>query len=341
MMMETVIRAIVGVGLAFGLLAQTSGPAGVIRGTVVDALGRPVANAEVGALPTEPGHHLLRFIKADSGGGFTLEGLDWGEYLVHARKEADGYPDTNSSIFGGSSPRVTLSAQSPIASAIVKFGPKAASTTPAFADAETGDEVDPSVRIWMWDDAHSYRTATRKPNSEILIPSGQRIGLEFGDGAYDTWRYPDGSAIGQPLVMGPGEKRSLGVALRRSAAMRGLDSRLLEQGASEAAIVDLVSEMYAAAPSDIRAGREIAEVVSQRQSITLAQAVLARYVPAALVTACLDSPVSDIRQAALKSLFGRGNMILRLAPKLRGSAASPNEEPRSQRLAHELLDTIR
>lgn len=262
-----------------------------------------------------------------------------GAYLLRAG-EADGFPETSFSIFGGSSATVRLSPESPVGNVVVRLGPKAASIAPSFIDAETGDAVRPSTRIWVWSGPYNFVSTIRQPNPDLLVPSGKPIGVEFTARGYEPWRYPDGSAPGRPLTIGAGEKQTILVEFQRSPAMRALDARLMEPGASEADVIEALSQMVDAAPNDARTGREIAAVVTQRKSTTLAQGVFAKYLSEELVTACLDSTVPAIRQTALKSLFGFGNMVLHLAPKLRELADNPSEEPETQRLARQVMATV-
>jgi len=198
------------------------------------------------------------------------------------------------------------------------------------------------MRIWLWDNPRMYYHSSLMPGyqpSGLLIPSGKPIGIEFTAAGYDPWRYPSGSAPGEPVQLDPGEMRAIQVALERSAQMRKLDSRLLQPDASEAEVLDVLAEMFAMAPHDPRTEDEIVQVVRQRGTSTLPIAILHRFLPEPMVSECLNSTDADVRQAALVALSRRGVMVSHLTARLREIVADPNETPEARRQAQQLLRT--
>jgi hypothetical protein len=316
-------------------------PNGVIQGTVVDSLGSPVAGAEVTADPVRSVHNVVRWVTADQEGRFVIDGLQWWSYSVRAKKEAEGYPDTMSDLFNdGSAQPVTLSPGAPVGAVVVKLGPKAGFITPAYTDAETGQAVRADLRIWGWDDPVHYFHTARQPHPDLLIPSGKPIGIEFDAAGYDPWRYPSGSGTGQPITLGPGERQTIKVALRRSAEMRKLDSRLLQPGISEEEVLGVVADMFAIAPGDPRTEQEIVQAVKQRGTSTLPIAILHRFLPEPLVSECLNSTYPEVRRAALTALYRHGVMVSHLVTRLREIVADENEAPEARQQAQRLLRTL-
>ncbi len=62
---------------------------GVVRGTVVDAAGRPIDNANVQTLP--PTHSILT-----TSSGFILRNIEYGEYTILVSKE--GYKTSSARV---------------------------------------------------------------------------------------------------------------------------------------------------------------------------------------------------------------------------------------------------
>jgi len=345
-MARAAVWMLAGLWLPFVLMGQTGADSGSIRGTVVDSAGVPVPGAEVDIVPAGPGHHLIRQVIADQEGRFTMGGLGWWEWCVRARKESDGYPDTSFSMFAnGHGQSVKLSPQAPNSTVVVTLGPKAGLIRPTFFDAETGPvPVTAGANIWLWDDPGVYYSTSfpwgRQPSPDLLIPAAKPIGIELTVPGYDAWRYPSGSAPGQPITLDPGERSAVRVELRRSAEMRKRDARLLQRDLSEAEVVDTIAEMFVMAPNDRRTVQEVREVVRLRGTNTLPIAILGRYVSEPLVSDCLDSASPEVRKAALAALYRRGVMVSHLSGKLRAMASNPNEEPEARVQAQQLLRTV-
>jgi len=326
---------------AGGFRPYDGGPTGEIRGTVVDPAGSPVAGAEVTADPVRSVHNVVRWVTADQQGRFVIDGLQWWSYSVRAKKESEGYPDTLSDLFNdGSAQSVTVSPATPVGTVVVRLGPRGGFITPTYSDAETSQPVRADLRIWGWSDpVHDFHT-TRQPKPDLLIPSGKPIGIEFDAAGYDPWRYPSGSGPGQPITLGPGERQTIKVALRRSAEMHKLDSRLLQPGISEEEVLGVLTDMFAIAPGDPRTEQEIVQVVRQRGTSTLPIAILHRFLPEPLVSECLNSTDPEVRQAALTALYRHGAMVSHLVTRLREIVADENEAPEARQQAQRLLRTL-
>jgi Carboxypeptidase regulatory-like domain len=79
---------------ALALAAQEQAQ-GLIRGTVVDQQGKPIAAAMVNADPIDGvvRHTLVRYVETDQEGHFSIDRLQWGRYRVYAKQEDLAYPD--------------------------------------------------------------------------------------------------------------------------------------------------------------------------------------------------------------------------------------------------------
>jgi hypothetical protein len=340
----TAVRAITGWWLPLVLMGQTNVPRGEVRGSVVDALGVPVAGAQVTATPAGVLLYIKRWVTADQEGRFLIDRLGWAEYRVRAKKESDGYPDTSCCIFDDSAAvAVTLSPAAPSSTVVVKLGPKAGIVTPSFSDSETGRAVDAKaarVHIWIWDNPNAYFDTGFGLSGFLLIPSSKAIGIEFTVAGYDPWRCPSGPGPGEPITLAPGEKRAIQVGLRRSADMRKLDARLLEPDISETEIQDVLAALLPKAWNDARTIQEMIEVVRRRHSSRLTISLLGEFRIEALVREGLNSADPAVREAARTALFRPGVAISHVAPRLREIASDPKEEPEARQQARELLRDV-
>ncbi|MEI9971569.1 MAG: carboxypeptidase-like regulatory domain-containing protein [Ignavibacteriota bacterium] len=201
--------------------AQT--PTGVVRGTVVNQDGKPVAGATVWAkrIDAMP-HKFQKMFPADGEGRFTIPYLEWGQYRVYAAKESDGYADLQWAIHDdGRLPIVEISATSPIADVQVKFGPKAAVFTGSITDAVPGVPVsNATFRIWRWTDGvdrdSQYLSGNLEARYRLLIPPSKEVGIEFSAPGYETWTYcgESGGATVFPLNLASGAVKTLDIKLR-------------------------------------------------------------------------------------------------------------------------------
>jgi hypothetical protein len=194
--------------LALSLPAQMTTEAGVIRGRVVDAGGTPVKAAGVYVLPL--GHPLgtrARDATADDAGAFVIDHLAFGTYGVFGKKEDEGYPNT---LFFSSieTPNVTISAEQPTGTVVLRFGPKAGTITGTARDKRTGKPVPVGFTMRRLSDSWVHQM-TQPPNFRVLIPASEDFSLEASSEGYQTWE--SGS---RPFRLEPGAQLHLDIKLR-------------------------------------------------------------------------------------------------------------------------------
>jgi Carboxypeptidase regulatory-like domain len=187
---------------ALSLPAQTTNQSGVITGRVVDASETPVKAAEVYVVPL--GHPLgtrARTATADATGAFVIDNLTFGTYGVFGKKEDEGYADT---LWFSSTeaPRVTISAQQPSGTVVLRFGPKAGMITGTSRDERTGKPV-PAVFT-----ARGV-SQSKPPNFRVLIPASEDFSLEATAEGYQTWESGP-----RPLRLEPGAQLHLDIKLK-------------------------------------------------------------------------------------------------------------------------------
>jgi hypothetical protein len=154
---------------------------GVIRGTVVNADGMPVAHATVYAVPQGFGLNdaIPRSVKSDRNGAFDFRGgLPFGSYKVYAKKVEDSYPDPLDSFYADAkakAPTVTLAEGSPSAAIKVQLGEKAGILTGRIVDADTGADV-PAQLGYLDREGHGHSVEVRG-RYRILLPAGKDVNL--------------------------------------------------------------------------------------------------------------------------------------------------------------------
>lgn len=138
-------------------IAQTPDPTPFdarISGTVVDADGKPIAEATVTAVQQS----LLSItdaypvqVQTDSHGRFDFgRKLKHGVYDIYARKEKDGYPDRSSPFYrlADFQPQtVQLFGAQPEEKIEVQLGDRAGVLTGRVTDGDTGEPLDASVTL--------------------------------------------------------------------------------------------------------------------------------------------------------------------------------------------------
>ena len=174
--------------IAISLHAQT----GEIRGKVVDELNSTVDLATVSVVPV--GAVLSKAIKtaqSGPGGGFTIIAVPLGRYRVFASKESEGYPRTNFAFYN-THPliEVTVSERQPVATVVVKVGPKAGIILAKVTDAISGKELDATFELRSVDNPKNFFGITTQRPYKLLVPSGRAITMQVGAQGHKTRTYP-------------------------------------------------------------------------------------------------------------------------------------------------------
>ena len=158
---------------AVRVVAADGGP-GRIEGIVIYEDGRPTKGATVFAFPLDRG--LAAKVPSgdtDELGRFQISRLWLGEFAVTAKKEDEGYPDTNSGFYSDHKiAPITLSLSHPSASETILLGPKAGILMGTVADAVSGAPVDPCVDFHRASDANNFLSGTGLVNAQyrVLVP---------------------------------------------------------------------------------------------------------------------------------------------------------------------------
>jgi hypothetical protein len=195
--------------LALSSLAQTKNDAGVIEGRVVDAAGTPVKAATVYVVLDDgrPLASRIPYVMADETGTFVIDQLAFGTYEVFGKKDEESYPDTLwFSAF--KPPRVTISAQQPSGTVVLRFGPKAGVITGMVRDEVTGKPLAAALTVKRLSD--SWFSETSQPaNFRVFVPASADVSLEASAEGYQKWE--SGS---RQLRLDPGGQLHLDIKLR-------------------------------------------------------------------------------------------------------------------------------
>jgi hypothetical protein len=194
-----------------------AGPAtGRVTGVVENAQGRPLAGASVTARPAwgVMVGYLLRFVRTDRNGRFSVDGLRYGRYQIYAGKPAGGYPGTWdwTAYSLAPVPRVTLSLRAPVARVRVIIGPRAGEVAGRIVDP-TGVPL-PSARFHLAlasDPANWIETSLSSP-FRVAVPSRRPIILTVTRPGYLPWR--------TCITLPPGRVRTVVIRLAPAAAPR-------------------------------------------------------------------------------------------------------------------------
>jgi len=187
---------------------------GVIQGTVLDEVGRPLQGAKVhaelhGVLVAK----AIRYVESDEKGTFAIDRLAYGTYDVSGQKEEDGYPDSSFSFYTDKpvATSAVISPEHPAATVALKLGPKAGVITGTVRDALTGKPIPASFMLrasskrWM---------GTSQPSKfRVLIPSATDISVEVSSAGYKTWVYDGSGSDSRPLRLEPGSEMRLDIRL--------------------------------------------------------------------------------------------------------------------------------
>ena len=139
-------------------------------------------------------------------------------YGVVASKIDDGYAD-----FGLTAPvKVTITPEEPLASVILKLGPRAGILIPLVKNKITGKPVSDFLVKWRvdvpggaWQGASGFSQWTTRTS----IPAAKDVSLEVSANGYRTWVYIDPSNQSRPsyLRLESGERKSLSIELQPEA----------------------------------------------------------------------------------------------------------------------------
>jgi hypothetical protein len=205
--------------------SQQTPAVGRVTGTVVDESSQPINQAQVCSVvylvlkPNRSQSNSTCVTHTDETGQFEIDHLPMGTYTITASKNDDGYAELGQ---GTPMPEVTLTPEQPLASVIVKLGPKQGILIPVVKDNVTGKPVFDFFLKWQtdvpdgrWSGAAGFsQWTTRTP-----IPVEQDVSLEFSAHGYKSWVYadPTGSRF---LRMQSGEREILSIGLQPEAKAR-------------------------------------------------------------------------------------------------------------------------
>jgi Carboxypeptidase regulatory-like domain len=204
--------------------AFAKGTTGTISGTVVDELGVPVVEAKVNAEPINglPRASAIRYVKTDSHGHFSIDGLAWGKYKVFAMKEDSDYPNISFSFYSDVAP--LQAALTPAACAVeihIQLGPKAGLLTGSVTNAVNGAPVNAGFKLTRSNSPNQWFSTSAPPNYRILLPSSTDVLLEVSAPGFKTW------TPGHALRLQPGAEFRLDVRMEPSADPNLHPSRFL------------------------------------------------------------------------------------------------------------------
>ncbi|MFI5176280.1 MAG: carboxypeptidase regulatory-like domain-containing protein [Terriglobia bacterium] len=205
-------------GLTVASLAAEQGQ-GLIRGTVVDEQGIPLAGAKVNAqvINNLMQHTLIRYVETDVSGHFLIDRLEWGMYNLYAMKEASGYPNTRNHFYdNGKHTSATLTPRHPVAEVRIEVGPKAGTLVGFVSDAITGAPLNATLKLGRAADPHNWVSTSLPPHYRVLVPPSVDIQLEVYSPGYSTWHYGATADPTQyhPLQMASGTELRLDIQLQ-------------------------------------------------------------------------------------------------------------------------------
>jgi hypothetical protein len=152
------------------IVAADEGP-GLIEGTVIYEDGRPAKGATVSAFPLDRGLAAkVPSADTDELGHFQINRLWLGKFAVTAKKEDEGYPDTNNYFYSDSKIASTLlSLSNPSATDTIVLGPKAGILMGTVTDAITGAPRDPCVDFHRASNPNNFMSGTGLVNAQYRV----------------------------------------------------------------------------------------------------------------------------------------------------------------------------
>jgi len=184
---------------------DSKGGLGGIQGIVLDPDGRPTPEARVTAEPEEtaPSGKVYSSV-SDEKGGFLIEHLKPGVYVVPAAKEQDGYPNPDFAAFAIDSsalPRVSVLAGLITRGVVVRLEPKGATLVGTIRDAISHKPL-VTARITLTRLDHKDLFVSTGPDTngdfKIVLPS-RPFEVEIVAPGYLAWR-PTGIVLLEPEV---------------------------------------------------------------------------------------------------------------------------------------------
>ena len=191
---------------------------GIIRGTVLDEAGTPVANAYVAA-DMMASDKIARVLETytDLTGQFVFEGLSLGEYRVSAQKETEGYLSTRPNVFEHNAPlTLSITPDDLSESATIRFSPKGAFLTGTVRDANTGARIPAEITLKPENGDGLLGTGTNgKESFRLAVPANAGFTIEISSPGYKTWTYRDETSAQQASVLklDSGSEKKLDVRL--------------------------------------------------------------------------------------------------------------------------------
>jgi hypothetical protein len=158
------------------LFAQCKGG---VDGTVIDELGNPMKGALVSLVEKVPfsGHRPIRTFVTDSKGAFHATIDVAGKYLVLAKKEDQGYPETRVAFYSNlEAQELVLDCSSPRVGLVVRLGPKAGHIRQiSVIDAATGKLIpNASITLRRVSNENLFIT-TSTTYKNIAVPSDTTV----------------------------------------------------------------------------------------------------------------------------------------------------------------------
>ena len=184
---------------------------GRITGTVLNAEGQPIANANV-CISVAETHNTLCFWLADQAGQFEIAQLPMGSFVVSALKEQDGYSGQNN----GPEQKAVLTLQEPTANVTIRLGAKGGTLIASVRDSVTGKPVD-NIRV-IWIAATDERTGRGESGGyqhghvRLNLPTTSEVIVFITARGYKPWFYND-AVNGPSLQLASGEQKTIDVAL--------------------------------------------------------------------------------------------------------------------------------
>ena len=164
------------------VVAADEGP-GLIEGTVIYEDGRPAKGAAVSAFPLDRALAAkVPSADTDELGHFQINHLWLGKFAVTAKKEDEGYPDTNSGFYRGSKiVPITLSLSHPSATDTILLGPEAGILVGTVADDVTGAPLNPCVDFHRASDPNNFLSGTGLVNAKYRVLGAVRSRCDYED----------------------------------------------------------------------------------------------------------------------------------------------------------------